>query len=151
MPTEHSLAAAWDRLRETATNVAAEYRADGHTVVEAYADHGTVRSATGEPLTFVFTVPDDAVTGLQRTITTTQIHRTEIQYVDTDGYRLYVLDIHQSDDSAIALVAGGIQRKLLQEYADTTGQAQTVVRSLDNTIALKLQHDMRTPFLTGLR
>lgn len=151
MPTETPLTLAWNRLRETVTTIATEYRTNGHSVVETYADHGTVKTATGEPLTFAFTVPGDAATTLRQAVTPTEVHQTEIQYVDIDGYRLYVLEIHQADDSAIALVAGGIRLQALREHADTAGQAETIVRSLDDTVALKLQHDTRTPFLTGLK
>lgn len=151
MPTETPLTAAWNRIRETVTTAAAEYRADGHTVVETYADHGTVRSGADEELTFVFTVADDAATTLQRTLTATAIDRTEVRYVDVDGHRLYVLEIHQAEDAAIAFVAGGIRQQRLREHADTTGRARTVVRSLDDTVALELQHDTRAPFLTELQ
>ncbi|MFC7187732.1 DUF7529 family protein [Halorubrum yunnanense] len=151
MSAETPLTAAWNRLRETVTSVAAEHRTDGRTVVEAYADHGAVRSATGEPLTFVFTVPGDATTALRRAVAPTEVRRTEVRYVDIDGYRLYVLEIHQADDSPVALVAGGIRQRSLREQADTAGRARTVVRSLDDTVALELRHDTRTPFLTELK
>jgi hypothetical protein len=142
--------AAWDRLRDTVATVAADYRAAGHTVVEAYADHGTIKAPNDGPVKFVFTVAGETVTTLTEQMTANTICRTEIQYVDTGGYRLYLLEVHQSDDSTIALVAGGIEKRLLVPYADTSGAAQTKVRSISNIVGLSLSHDDRTPFFEGL-
>jgi hypothetical protein len=151
MPTGTSLTAAWSRVRETVTTAVKSHRAKGYAVVVAYADNGTVRSAPNGPLTFVFTVPDDAATRIRQTLRPAAVSHTTVQYVDADGYRLYVLGIHQKDDSSIGFISGGITHRSLREHTDTIGQAETVVRSLTDTIAVKLQHRKRTPFLTELK
>ena len=142
--------AAWNRLRDTVATVAAEHRTAGHTVVEAYADHGAVRESNDGPVMFVFTVSGDTAAVLREQTTASAICRTEVQYVDTGGYRLYLLEVHQSDDDAVALVAGGIRHRSLAAYADTSGAARTTVRSISDVVALELTHDDRTPFLAGL-
>lgn len=150
MPTETPLTAAWTQLRDEITTATAEYRAAGRTVVEAYADHGTVRPESEEVLSVVFTVPGDVATTLRETLTPAAIDHTEIQYVDVGGHRLYLLKIHHENESPIAFVAGGIRRETLEEHAGTTGRAETIIRTLDETVAVKLRHETRTPFLTDL-
>lgn len=150
MPTETPLTAAWKQLRDETTTAAAEFRSAGHTVVEAYADHGTVRPRNEGVLSVVFTVPGDVATTLQDTLTPAAIDYTEIQYVDVAGHRLYLLEIHHENTPVIAFIAGGIRRETLEEYAGTTGQAETIIRTLDDTVAVTLRHETRAPFLTDL-
>lgn len=142
--------AAWNRLRETVATVAADHRAAGRTVVEAYADHGTVRASDDGPLTFVFTVSGETATALSEQTTASAIRRTDVQYVDTGGYRLYLLEVHQPDDDVVTLVAGGIRQQSLEAYANTSGPARTRVRSISDVVALELAHDNRAPFLAGV-
>lgn len=151
MSAETPLTAAWNRVRETVSDEAADRRADGRTVVEAYADHGAVRPADDGPLTIAFTVPADAATALRDAFATAAIDRTEVRYVDADGHRLYALEVVRADGSAVAYVAGGVSRRRLRDRADTTGPARTVVRTLDDAVAVEFRHDERTPFLAGLR
>lgn len=141
--------AAWNRLRETVAAVAGDHRAAGRTVIEAYADHGTVRATDGGLVTFTFTVSNMTVTALREQTTASAIDRTEVRYVDTGGYRLYLLEIYQSDDT-VALIAGGIRQRSLTAYADTSGPARTRVRSIAEAVALELAHDERSPFLAGV-
>ena len=143
--------AAWNRLRDTVATIAADYRAAGHTVIEAYADHGTLKAPDDGPLTFVFTVSGETATALSEQTSASAIRRTEVQYVDAGGYRLYLLAIHQPDDDAVALVTGGIQERSLAPHANTSGSARTRVRSITDSVALELAHDDRAPFFEGLK
>lgn len=144
--------AAWNRLRDTVATIAADHRAAGHRVIEAYADHGTVKTRDDGALTFVFTVSGETATALsgQTSTSASAIRRTEIQYVDTGGHRLYLLEIHQPDDNVVTLVAGGVRQRSLKMYVDTSGPARTKIRSISDAVALELAHDDRTPFLVGV-
>lgn len=143
-------ATAWERIRETVKADATNYRDQGDTVIEVFADHSTVRQPTDQPVTFSYTVPGDTISDLQQHVTGGLRLHTEIKYVDVEGTRLYVLDVRAEGEDLTVLIAGGVRSELLQEFTDERGPARTVVRSVSGTVPLELRHDSVEPFLTGL-
>jgi len=129
--------------------MATEYREQGDTVLEVFADHGTVRQPTDEPVTFSYTVPSDTVSEIQQHINDgTRLH-TEVQYVDVEGTRLYVLAVHDESAALRVLIAGGVRHESLREFVDERGPARTLVRSVTGAVPLELRHDSVELFLVG--
>ncbi|ERH09158.1 MAG: hypothetical protein J07HX64_00910 [halophilic archaeon J07HX64] len=129
---------------------AAAYREAGDTVVEVFADFGAVRQQSDQPMTLSFTAPDDTVDELRDHSVDGSPLETEVQYVDIEGTRLYVLEVNDKGADRRLLVAGGVDHQSLSNYTDTTGAARTVVRSATGTVGLDLHHADRSPFLADL-
>jgi hypothetical protein len=101
-------------------------------------------------MTLSFTVSDDTVAELREHSVDGSLLETEVQYVDVEGTRLYVLDVDDESADRRMLVAGGVDHQSLSNYIDTTGAARTVVRSATGTVGLDLHHADRSPFLSDL-
>jgi hypothetical protein len=150
MSSNNSDAAAWERVRDRVSETATEYRQQGDTVLEVFADHSTLRRPSDQSLTFCFTVPDDTISELQKHIREDVRLDTEIRYVDVEGTRLYVLEAHDEHTNLRILIAGGIRHRSLRQVSDENGPARTVVRSITDTIPLELYHSSMAPFLVGV-
>ena len=161
MPDRTPSTTAWQRVRDRVRADAADYRAGGATVIEVFADHGTVRAPTKQPVTFSFTIPDDTVAMLRRQLEDQRGRsrlKTEIQYADADQTRFYVLTVRDEAASLRILIAGGVDHDALTDHTgtdtdtdtDTPYSARTVLRSVTDTIALELRHATLDPFLVGL-
>jgi len=149
MPGDHPLAAAWTRVRNVVRSTAATYREDGHQVVEAVADHATARE-TDDAVTLSFTVPGDVADELAAAVDDDATYRTEVQYVDVDGTRLFVLDV-QAPDAPIVLLAGGVDHDSLRPHAaDPDAPARTIVRRVDGREAARFGHERAAPFVDEL-
>ena len=140
----------WQQIRARVRTRAAAYRETGDTVVEVFADFGAVRQPSDQPMTLSFTVPGATVAELRDHSVEGSLLETEIQYVDIEGTRLYVLEISDESADRRLLVAGGVDHQSLSNYTDTTGAARTVVRSATGTVGLELRHADRGPFLDNL-
>ncbi|QAU13025.1 hypothetical protein EKH57_09995 [Halorubrum sp. BOL3-1] len=149
MTVESPLTTAWNRIREQLAAAAEAHRSDGTPVIEAVADHGTVHAPGDGPVEFVFTVPGDTVDALRRRVDGADISRTEIQYGDAVGHRLYLLTVHATD-GPVVLVAGGVGRDRLVDCADAAGRARTRLRGVDGRVGVRLEHDDIEPFVGGL-
>lgn len=149
MTTETPLTAAWSRIREELTSTAEAHRENGISVVEAYADHGTVRTSTEGPITFVFTLPGETIERLRDRVTEDAVSETEVRYSDVDGQRLYLLSVRTTDGMRI-LVAGGVRHDRLTACADASGRARTRLRGVDGTAGLHVEHDDVAPFVRDL-
>lgn len=149
MTTETPLTAAWSRIRQELTSTAETHRENGTAVIEAIADHGTVQASTGEPLTFVFTLPGDTIGRLRDRVSEDAVSGTDVRYADVDGHRLYLLGVRTTDDVRI-LVAGGVRHDRLAAHADASGRARTRLRGVDGTVGIRLEHDDVAPFVGGL-
>lgn len=150
MSGDHPLSTAWKRVRAEATELAAERRAAGAETVEAAADHGAARVADGH-LSLVFTVPDDDAAELARFGTAHATTDTRVHYVDTDGYRCYVLEVDADEGAAVAVLVGAVAHDRLAAAVDADPQdATTTVRRVDDTRVLRLHHESAAPFLTDL-
>ena len=150
MSPDRPRTAVWQQIRERVQTRAAADRETGDTVVEVFADFGAVRQPPDRPMTLSFTVPDDTVAELRDHSVDGSSLETEIQYVDVESTRLYVLEISDESVDRRVLVAGGVGHQSLSNYTDTTGAARTVVRSATGTVGLELRHADREPFLDGL-
>jgi hypothetical protein len=150
MSPDRPLTAAWQQIRERVRTRAATYREAGETVVEVFADFGAVRQPSDRPMTLSFTVSDDTVAELREHSVDGSLLKTEVQYVDVEGTRLYVLEVDDESTDRRVLVAGGVDHQSLSNYTDTTGVARTVVRSATGTVGLELRHADREPFLEEL-
>lgn len=143
-------AAAWKRVRDRVSETAREYRQQGDTALEVFADHGTLRQPSDQPPTFSFTVSDDTVSELQEHIREDVRLDTAIKYVDVEGMRLYVLEAHDEQTNLRVLIAGGVRHRSLRQVSNENGPARTVVRSITDTIPLELRHRSVAPFLVGV-
>jgi hypothetical protein len=150
MSSDRPRTAAWERVRERVRADAAAYREEGDTVIEVFADHGAVQQPPDHPVRFSFTVPGDTVSTLRQRVEDSSHLRTEVQYVDVDGTRLYVLDVHDDGTEQRILLAGGIGHRQLAQCPDADGPARTVVLSVTGTVALELHHGAAGPFLVDL-
>ncbi len=149
MSADHPLAEAWTRVRNVVATTAAASRDEGREVVEVVADHATARLDDGV-VTFSFTVPGDVATELAAAVAEDATYRTEVQYVDVDGTRLFVLDVRAAD-APVVLLAGGIGHDRLQPHADEPDTAaRTVVRRVDGSEAARFEHERVAPFLAEL-
>lgn len=140
---------AWDRVRDHVSANATAYRQRGDTVLEAFADHSTVRQPPEQPLTFSYTVPNDVISELQDHVRDDARLTTDVRYVDVAQTRLYVLETHDERAELRILIAGGIRHQSLQQFVAAHGPARTVVRSVTGTVPLELRHDSVNPFLDG--
>lgn len=150
MSSNNPDAAAWERVRDRVSETATEYRQQGDTVLEVFADHSTLRQPSDQPLTFSFTVSDDTISELQKHIRENVRLDTEIKYVDVERTRLYVLNAHDEHGKLRVLIAGGIRHRSLRRVSDEDGPARTIVRSITDTIPLELRHSSVAPFLVGV-
>jgi len=149
MSGDHPLAAAWTRVRNVVGSTAATYREEGRTVVEAVADHATARQAD-DAVTLSFTVPGDVADDLAAAVDDDADYRTEVQYVDVGGTRLFVLDV-QSPDAPVVLLAGGVAHDSLRPHAsDPEADARTLVRRVDGREAARFGHERVAPFVAEL-
>ncbi|WP_435114905.1 DUF7529 family protein [Halolamina sp. C58] len=149
MSGDHPLAAAWTRVRNVVSSTAATYREDGHEVVEVVADHATVRQ-TDDAVTLSFTAPGDLADELAAAVDDDAAYRTEVQYVDVDGTRLFVLDV-QAPDAPVVLLAGGVGHDSLRPHAsEPDAAARTLVRRVDGREAARFDHERVAPFVDGL-
>lgn len=151
MSSNNSDAAAWERVRNRVSETAREYRQQGDTALEVFADHGTLRQPSDQPPTFCFTVSDDTVSELQKHIREDVRLGTEIKYADVEGTRLYVLEAHDEHTKLKILIAGGIRHRSLRQVSDENGPARTIVRSITDTVPLELRHSTVAPFLVGAK
>ena len=142
--------AAWQQVREHVKAKATAHRENGGTAVEVFADFGAVRQPPDRPVTLSFTAPDGTVADLRSRDVDGAFLETEVRYVDTDGTRLYALEIGDGETGLWLLVAGGIDHRSLSGYADTTGAARTVVRSATGAVGVELRHADRDPFFAEL-
>ncbi len=150
MTSDTSLTDAWQRVRATVSERASHRRDAGHTALEMYADHGAVIGDDDQPVTFSFTVPDSAATELDGQIPAQASYRTQIDYADVAGNRLYILESRDGDNGITVFVAGGISHQSLSDAVGASEQAQTILRTADGSTALKLRHAQLAPFLVGL-
>ena len=150
MSPDRPRTAVWQQIREQVRARAAAYREAGDAVVEVFADFGAVQQQSDRPMTLSFTVSDDTVAELREHSVDGSPLETEIEYVDIEGTRLYVLEITDGGEDQRLLVAGGVDHQSLSNYIDTTGAARTVVRSATGTVGLDLHHADRSPFLSDL-
>jgi len=150
MSGDHPLSTTWKRVRAEATELAAERRAAGAETVEAAADHGAARVADGR-LSLLFTVPDDDAADLARFGADRATTDTRVHYVDTDGYRCYVLEVDADGGDAVAVIVGAVAHDRLAAAADADPDgATTVVRRVDDSRVLRLHHESEAPFLAAL-
>lgn len=149
MTTETPRTTAWHRIRAQVEQTVEAYRADGNTVIEAIADHGTVHTPTDGPATFVFTLPGETIERLRQRVSEDAISQTEIQYGDVDTHRLYLLTV-QTTTKVTVVIAGGVRHDRLSACANASGRAQTRLRGIDGTVGLQLEHDDVAPFVCDL-
>ena len=150
MADETPLTKAWAKIRNTVASTAATYRDEGHTVVEAVADHGTVRDAGEDPVALVLTVPDDIADELEAAVDDGGTYRTSVQYVDVASIRLFVLEVR--GDGPVILLAGGIRHDQLTPHAgDPDAAARTVIRRVNGHEAAQFTHERLAPFVADLR
>lgn len=140
---------AWERVRDRVNATAAEYREHGDTVLEVFADHSAVRQPPDGPITFSYTVPDDTIAELQKHVRDSAPLHTDIQYVDVEQTRMYVLDVHDESAGVRVLIAGGVRHESIGEYTDEDGPARTVIRSATGMDPVEFQHDSVAPFFVG--
>ncbi|GAB7012432.1 DUF7529 family protein [Halolamina salina] len=149
MSGDHPLAAAWTRVRNVVGSTAATYREEGREVVEVVADHATVRGSD-DPVTLSFTVPGDAADELAAAVDDDATYRTEVQYVDVDGTRLFVLEV-RAPEAPVVLLAGGVGHDSLRPHAsDPDAPARTLVRRVDGGEAAQFGHERVAPFVDKL-
>lgn len=149
MTPSNPLTAAWSDVRELTAATADQHRQAGHTVIEAVSDHATVQDVDGAPVTFLFTVMDSVATELMDVIDDGMTFQTEVQYVDVDGVRLFVL--HISADGVRVLLAGGIQHDALVAHVEAPDESGRVaVRRADGALASQFTVDRVAPFIVGL-
>lgn len=149
MSDDTPLTKAWAKVRNVLASTAATYRDEGHTVVEAVADHGTVRDPADGPVALVFTVPNDAADELERAVDNGAAYRTSVRYVDVASIRLFVLEIHS--DGPLILLAGGIRHDRLAPHAgDPDIAASTIVRRVNGQEAARFTHDRLAPLVADL-
>ena len=146
-----TLATAWERIRDRVSTMATTYREDGETVLEVFADYSAVKQRSDQPVTFSFTVPDDTVDELVQQVEDGVLLETDVQYVDVNRTRLYVLEVYDEAADLRIFVAGGIDHQSLTELTNMDGPARTTVRSATGTVALELRHSDIAPFLVELR
>jgi hypothetical protein len=150
MSPENPITTAWEQIRDRVRTDAAAYRERGDSVCAVFADHGAVRQSAEAPVTFSFTIPGETATALEEHVGDRSVSQTEIQYVDVDQVRFYVLDVHNRAGTTRILVAGGVRHQSLLECVDANGPARTVLRSATGTTALELRHESVGPFLAEL-
>ncbi len=154
MTEETVLTTAWRQIREQIRTDAAEYRAAGDTVIEAFADHSAVRRASEETIRFSFTIPNNTVTEIQQHAQPQSLSHTEIRYTDVDRTRFYVLHVHDEPPTVRVLIAGAVDHRSLTDSVDsltgTQRSARTVLRSATGTVVLNLRHASLDPFLAEL-
>lgn len=150
MSSEEPLTTAWAQIRERVQADAATYRERGESVCVVFADHGAVTQSTEGPVNFSFTIPGDTATELEDHIGDRSVSQTEVQYVDVDQVRFYVLDISDRTAERRILLAGAVRHQPLLNCLDASGAARTVLRSVTGDTVLELQHGSVRPFLTEL-
>lgn len=149
MTAETPLTTAWNRVREHVSQIADTHRSNGNTVIEVFADHGTVHTPTDGPVTFVFTLPGETIETLRQRGIEDAVSQTEIQYGDVDAHRLYLLTVETTAEVTV-IIAGGIRHDRLTACADAAGRARTRLRGIDDTVGLQLEHDDVAPFVCDL-
>ncbi|MFB6194030.1 MAG: hypothetical protein ABEI75_03100, partial [Halobaculum sp.] len=127
-------ATAWERTRRAVAERAATLESDGRRVVRVTADHAAVDPAERRLL---FTVGDSAADRLRNLLGDAAVDESRVSVADGEGVRFLLIET--VGDGHAAILAGGVDHRLLREL-DPDAPVRTVVRRADGERAAVLTH-----------